>query len=394
MRRAALCFVGLVLIFARPLRAQLSQAFMLPSEQEVRRHGLVRHWFAVVPIDGVREQIERVTVAGDQLHFQTNMSRIHVLDAETGQWHWSAQIGEPLPNHFGSAYNSDSVFAISGVRLYRLNRRDGTLIWVVRLPEVPNAAPAADEENVVVGTLGGTIYLYDVDNGKLLWFYQTDRPISIRSLLLSDRVICGSEDGLVYVFPVVNDPRRTIFRFRTRAPISAPMSYWGRKIIVASQDAMVYAVHLRSGRVYWIHSAGNPVNEPVAVIEKRVYVTPRDVGLHVLDVDTGEVLWKYPRAKRFVAASDKRVYLSDKLGQLVMLDLQTGRLLDVWDTHRFDFLPFNEQNDRVYLVSRRGLVVCVREAAHEKALVHERLTPQAEEAQAPEELTAKPKPGD
>jgi len=253
------------------------------------------------------------------------------------------------------------------------------------LPEVPNAAPSADEEIVTIGTLGGTIYVYDADTHEQLWYYQTDGPISIRSLLTDYKVICGSEDGLVYVFPAANEPRRTVFRFRTRAPISAPMSYWGRKIIVASQDAMVYAVGVRSGKVHWIHSAGNPVEEPVAVIDKRVYVTPRGAGLHVLDVDTGEVLWKYPHAKRFVAASDKRVYASDKLGQLIMLDRQTGRLLDVWDTHRFDFLAYNDQTDRVYLVSRRGLVVCVREAAREKPLVHERLTPQAEDVAAPEE---------
>jgi hypothetical protein len=389
MRRVAFYFACSLLMFARPVWAQTSQAALLPSEQEARRHGLVRHWFAVVPVDGVREQVQTVTVAGDQLHFQTNMSRIHVLGSETGQWQWTAQIGPPLPNHFGSAFNSTSVFAVSGVRLYRLNRQDGTLIWVVRLPDVPNAAPSADEEIVTLGTLGGTLYVYDAETRQQLWYFQTDRPISIRSLLLDYKVVCGSEDGLLYVFPVANEPRQTIFRFRTRAPISAPMSYWGRKIIVASHDAMVYAVDVRSGRVHWIHSAGNPVEQPVAVIDKRVYVTPRNGGLHVLDVDTGEVLWKYPRAKRFVAASAKRVYLSDKLGQLIMLERQTGRLLDVWDTHRFDFLAYNDQTDRVYLVSRRGLVVCVREAAHEKPLVHERLTPQAEGPQAPEQVPAK-----
>jgi len=373
------------LLVAGSAAGQSSQALLLPSEQQVERHGLVRHWYAVVPVDGTREQIETVTVGDDQIHFQTNMSRIHVLDAETGQWLWTAQIGDPLPNHFGCANNSDSVFAISGVRLYRLNRADGSLIWVTRLPEVPNAPPSADERIVAVGTLSGTVHVYDVDTGKEQWFYQTNAPISIRALLVDDKVICGSEDGILYVFPVVNDRRHTIFRFKTRAPISAEMSYWGRRLIVASEDTLVYAVHVRSGQPFWIYSAGDPVKKPVAVIDQRVYVTPEYGGMHVLDAETGEIVWKYPRASRFVACSAKRVYATDRIGQLLVLDKETGRLLDLWDTHQFDIFAFNDRNDRLYLVSKGGLVVCVREPEHEKPLVHERLTPRGEDqAEGPE----------
>src|SRR5262245_36929954 len=102
MRRLALLSTCLWVLVG-PALAQVNLGQSLPTDQAAARYGLTRRWYAFAPVDGLRESIQRVTVVENQLHLQTNSSRIHVLDCETGKLLWSAQMGNPTPGQFGSA---------------------------------------------------------------------------------------------------------------------------------------------------------------------------------------------------------------------------------------------------------------------------------------------------
>lgn len=371
--RISSSFLCLVLV-AGTANAQDSLRQLLPTDEVAARHGLVRRWYAFAPVDGVREAVQRVTVVGTQVHLQTNSSRIHVLDSESGKLLWSAQMGPPIPGQFGSAINSNSVFAMNGSFLYRLNREDGALLWSVRLAQVPNAAPAADEERVIVGTQDGRVYVYNVNTKEVVWYYQTNGPISTPAVLLDDKIVCASQDGKVYIFQPSS--RKPMVRPMPDKPVSAPMAVWGRTVLLPSADFYVNAVDVRTGDTLWRYSSGNEILRPLSIIDNDIFVTPEDSGMHVLDAENGSVRkWWHPRAYQFVTASKARVYAADKYGQLLILDRGTGRQLDAWETQQFDFRVRNESTDRLFLVTKAGLVVCLHEKQYKEPLMHEQVQP-------------------
>ena len=366
--QSLLCLV----LVAGTVNAQEGLRQVLPTDEAAARHGLVRRWYAFAPIDGVREEVLRMTVVGTQVHLQTSASRIHVLDSETGKVLWSAQMGPPIPGQFSSAINSHSVFAINSSTLYRLNREDGAQLWSVRLPQVPSAAPAADEERVVASTRDGRIYVYNINTKEVAWYYQTNALIAMPALFVDEKIACASKDGKLYVFQPGS--RNPVVRFTTDKPVSAPLAGWGRVVMVPSEDYYVYAVDVRTGDTKWQYSTGSAIRRAITVINNDVFVTPEDSGMHVLDAENGtNRKWWHPRATEFVAASRGRIYAGDKHGQLLILDRGNGRQLSVWDTHRFDFRVHNESTDRVFLVTKAGLVVCLHEKENKEPLIHEKV---------------------
>jgi outer membrane protein assembly factor BamB len=373
MRRFASLSVWCLCIIGGSSLAQDNIAQLLPTDQSVERYGLVRRWFAYAPVDGLRESIKRVTVVGDQIHLQTNASRLHVLDSETGRLLWSAQMGIPTSGQFGSAINSDSVFVINGSRMYRLSRDDGSQLWSVRLPQAPNAAPNADEDRVIVSTLDGRLVVYNSHTKEIVWFYQTNGPISTPAALLDDKIACASQDGKMYVFQPTS--RNPTVRYQTEAPVSAPIATWGKTALLPSQDFNLYAVDVRNGDTQWRYSSGSEIRRPVSVIDNDVYLAPEDGGMHALNAETGSRLWRHPRAQEFVAASKTRVYAGDRFRQVLILDRATGRQLGAWNTNPFDFRASNESNDRIYLVTKTGLVVCLHEKENQDPVNHPKVLP-------------------
>jgi outer membrane protein assembly factor BamB len=371
MRRIALVSAW-CLYLCSPASAQDFKQ-LLPSDQVVAHYGLTRRWYSHAPVDGVRESIRIVSVVGDQLHLQTDASRIHVLDTETGKLLWTAQVGAPIRGQFGSATNSNSVFVINGSRLYRLSRDDGSQLWSIRLPQTPNAAPSADEDRVMVTTLDGRILVYNVSNKEVLWYYATNGSISMPPALLDDKIACASQDGRLYVFQPTS--RNPTMRYQTQAPVSAPLAVWGRTVLLPSQDFNLYAVDVRNGDTLWRYSSGSEIRRPVSVVDNDVFVAPDDGGLHVLHAETGARLWRHPRAQNFVAASKTKVYAADRFGQLLILDRANGRQIDAFNATQFDFQARNENTDRIYLVTKGGLVVCLHEKENENPLVHEKVVP-------------------
>jgi outer membrane protein assembly factor BamB len=361
-------FIYLILI-SGTVNAQDNLRQLLPTDEAAARHGLVRRWYSFAPVDGIRETVHQVTVSGKQVHLQTSASRIHVLDSETGKLLWSAQLGRPVPGLFGSAINANSVFAVNGPHLYRLNREDGSQFWSTRIPQVPGAAPAADEEHVIVTTREGRVYLFDANTKEVLWYYQTNAEISMPATLLDEKIACASQDGKLYIFQPGS--RNPIHRYATGKPISAPMAAWGRTILLPSQDFFVYAVDVRTGDTMWRYSSGSEIRRKLTVIDNDVFVTPEDSGMHVLDAENGaDRKWWHPRARDFVAATKNRVYAADKYGQLLTLDRATGRQISVWDTHQFDFRVHNDSTDRILLVTKSGMVVCLHEKENKEPLAH------------------------
>ena len=141
-------------------------------------------------------------------------------------------------------------------------------------------------------------------------------------------------------------------------------------VVAASCDGFLYAIQEESGDTLWRFSTGEPIVEPPAVIDDRVYVTTQLGGMYCLDRQTGSSVWRADDVMRFVAATKTRVYATDDTGRLLTLSATSGAQLDAMPIGRVSFVLANSDTDRIYLVSEGGLIQCLRETEQYQPLMH------------------------
>jgi hypothetical protein len=139
-------------------------------------------------------------------------------------------------------------------------------------------------------------------------------------------------------------------------------------IIAGGRDGFVYAVVERSGDTLWRFPAGDSIIRSPVLLDDRLFVTTQLGGMYCLDAKTGKDKWWAAQVMQFIAASKERIYTADRQGHLLVLNAQTGQRLDALDVGDLSLAVPNSENDRLYLVSKTGLVQCLRETDQEKPL--------------------------
>lgn len=152
----------------------------------------------------------------------------------------------------------------------------------------------------------------------------------------------------------------------------------GGLAVVGTDSGNVFAINDANGKVRWTYLTQKPVRERVAAFKDAnasepaydVYV-PVDSGeFFALDMKTGLEIWRTAGVKRLISASATRLYVFDQLDRLAILDRESGVRLKTLALTPTKFQIFNQETDRVYLVSADGLVQCLRETQQVEPLLH------------------------
>src|SRR5262245_57165373 len=140
-----------------------------PSREVLDRLSLTQAWRVKIPTEGHRDGFLSIQVipgktpkARAQIIVQLLSGAVLLLDAETGDTLWRSPTGEPYWQGRAAAYNSNSVFVTRREYLFIMDRANGDHRLEIVDPRskqrshglpltgVPSAAPAADDETVVV----------------------------------------------------------------------------------------------------------------------------------------------------------------------------------------------------------------------------------------------------
>jgi outer membrane protein assembly factor BamB len=258
---------------------------------------------------------------------------------------------------------------------------------VQTLPALPTSPTACDEQHVMVGLSNGKLTAFDLyasnDKKKALydvpraaWNWQTGGgALTSRPLPAQQFVAFGGRDGKLYValsslpedmIPVL------LFRIGTGGEIFAPLGAYGtRTILVPSADKNVYAVDLFTATVKWTYPSGAPVMQMPLAADQDVYAVNLEGLLTALDAESGERRWMTStHGGRVISVSAKKIYLESHDDDLFIVDRGTGHILaDPRSTHQraglnlrdYDLSLTNDLNDRLYMATRSGLVISLRE---------------------------------
>jgi outer membrane protein assembly factor BamB len=350
----ATCVAQLVaspLVHAEPL---------LITHEQAARHGLERAWFAQVPVDASRSRVSTWYLYRDRLYGVTNSGIVTALNAETGEQLWSRQVGKPGYPAFGPGANADFLGVVSGSKLYVLDRHDGRLMFSRALGSAPSSGPALSEKYAFVALVTGRIEGYLLaDPAAQPWYYQSKGRTFLRPTTTGTIVSWPTAAGYLYVSRA-DDPG-VLFRLETSADIVTSPAHMEPFLYIASQDGYLYCVHQSTGEEQWRYSTGYSIDSSPAIVGQHAYVASTEPAIHALDAKSGQLLWMAPGVSHFAAQGKQGVYTSDRYGNLIVLDAKTGNPLSRMHVADGMSTIVNDQSDRIFLVSDRGLVQCLRE---------------------------------
>jgi outer membrane protein assembly factor BamB len=364
----------------------------LVSDTQARHLGLVRAWNAQVRLNPARNEVERAVLEGDRLTVLTSAGVVQELDALTGRTVWIAPVGNPDHPSLGPAASDKYVALLNGSTLLVLDRADGKPIIVRPIGGAPGAAPAIGRDYVFVPLAVGRIEGYPLGEQKLTpWYYQSYGRAMVAPLATPESFVWTTDSGHLYVGRG-GENLGVRFRLETGSDIVAEPAYGAPYVYVATMEGEVFSMEETTGERRWKYATGFPVTRAPAVVGKKVYVTSDEPMLHCVDAEKGTELWQAPHVSQFAAASAKRVYGVDDLGSLMVLDAANGSVLGRIPTDSSTFALVNDQTDRVYLVSKDGVVQCLHEIGVPEPMYHQpKVQPEPPKPEAqPAESTASP----
>lgn len=411
------------------------------TEGLAAQHGLTRSWFTQVEMDPGRSRLKNLVLFDGILYAQTDRAMIHAIDAETGATLWAKQIGRPEHPSMTPGIGRTLLAVINGSRLYVANRLNGKILLETDIDGTPGAGPAVSDQRVYVPTVTGRLLAYRVeqvadplkelakenplspeesttqnaeDSQNIRLSQQTTKPLSYqakgramsqplvtRQSETEEYIVWPTDQGYMYIGRIDRTSPLQIevkYRLQTAAPITAEPTYLPPDpdisgdsgiILAASGDGYINAILEKTGESLWRFSTGEPLAQPAVVIDERVYAATSLSGLHCINVKNGKQIWYAPGIVQFSAAGKNRLYVVDKLGITRVLDAATGTQLDSLPTAALPLKLLNDDTDRIYLATSKGLIQCLHEVELTKPLSHGETRRQAAEKTATQSSTQK-----
>jgi hypothetical protein len=373
----------LVIGFGSNLFAQGALKAELPSDITLGRIGLQRGWWAQASIDPIQDRVKSVVSDEQVTIVQSSTGLVTAFDNANGHRLWAVQVGDPHELRFAGVTNERLLLIISGTTMYALDKRNGEVAWQVVVPTAASAPPGMDELRAYVGSVNGTVYAFDLkfleklskdprlanDAYKSLkWQYKTGARIMYPPVSTGNVVVVASTDACLYGF--TTRERKLLFQFETDQPLSTPITQVGRLIFIATSDRKAYCLDAETGAIKWELLSGLNLRQAPKVIGDHVFLRPEGYGMRCLSIAKASLIWTNRQAVSFLAATPAVVYASDSLGNVLLLDQKDGHQLGAFSMRQFPIRVANDRTDRMYFVSNRGLVVCVRERERDFPLFH------------------------
>jgi outer membrane protein assembly factor BamB len=422
MRRRYFLVASLITVSCACSSLWAARSDLVP-EPTAAQHGLARSWFAQVELDQGSGGISNMLLYEGTLYVQTSTAMMHAVDAETGKTLWSKQVGRPKHPSMPPDAKGDLLVTINGSHLYLLNRFTGEILGDQEIKDAPGGGPALSSKRIYVPIVTGIIVAYRIEkpdekadsasdkaktkgasasrpqiqsapeqkfhickkappaycqsNGRALI-----QPLVTRDDRGGEYTVWPTDRGYLNLGRISHEIENSLavkYRLETGSTIVTRPAYLppdpksigdAGMVVAASCDGFLYAIQEETGETLWRFSTGEPIIEPPAVIDDRVYVATQMGNLYCLDRQKGENVWQAEDAMRFVAASKKCVYATDDAGHLLILSAASGARVDSMPIGQVSSVLANSDTDRIYLVSEGGLIQCLREAEQNVPLMH------------------------
>ena len=135
------------------------------------------------------------SISGNNVLIGSVDSFLYALDSASGKQVWKQRLGGQVLSK--PLVYPDSVFVGGGKDVYRLNPKDGSVVWRFQTQDLVEFNSCGDEQSLYFGSNDGNFYKID-KNGKLIWKFTTGARFWGDCKLYEDVVITTSWDRNCY----------------------------------------------------------------------------------------------------------------------------------------------------------------------------------------------------
>lgn len=334
-------------------RSQLYSTPQLPPREVLDRLNLKQAWFTAFPMDGRQDGFLSVTVTDRELLVLTRSGVVGAIDLESGRVLWRTLPGRAYKANVGLAYNTFSVYTMSGTDLYSLNRRTGQPQWNYRLPGGLSAAPVADDEQIYLCSSNMRLYAMRVPKYDSTGRFVSTEVVNLtlgRGLASPEtrEYVAQDRDYRVdptippqYQTPVAPQGPRPVLAWeaQTSQQLDLPPMVDMEMVVVSGNDPttprgpvgqlMGFTKFPQGGSPVEVFrfTLDAPLVASPGQYQNYAYVGGADANLYGLNMDTGRVEWRFivgDVINRRPIATEKDVFVISKRNGMARVDRQSG----------------------------------------------------------------------
>jgi outer membrane protein assembly factor BamB len=299
--------------------------------KSVGKSNHVRGYLKLKPV--VRKQVIYLAEPGGQ---------VQALDVVSGKANWTTDLGQNLVSGpaLGEGY---VVVGTSASTIVVLNQADGKIAWKGTLSGDALSKAVIADHKVIVKTIDGHLYAFELSSGKKIWVMDHGTPnlilkASSAPILVGNVIVVGFSDGkldgvdletgrilwqkgMVYASGS-SDVERLV-------DIDADPIVRDGLIYLASYQGYVAAFSISTGQFVWNKEAS--VYKNIAMDANTLYYVDSHDVIWALDRLNGQVRWKQLllkyRGLTEPLIMDSWLIFADKLGYLHILSKNNGEIL-------------------------------------------------------------------
>lgn len=367
----------------------------IPSRTSLAQVGLERHWFNAVPLSSGSSRVAAMNLAGKYLFAQTTDGLIACYDAESGKRYWTYDVHALTLKPSNISVNDKMAIATVGQKILGIDLANGAKVFESKLEDICSGGTAVSSSLAIAALANGKVQVFSIKHpgvdtcgdrhnaltcpklkpsvGSYIYAWQTNKSITAKPLLTEKLMAFASQDGKFYMAAV--GQRKIVHRVATKGPIRGNMGYYGTsQVIVGSEDQKIYSINIfepEDNATNWILPTSSPVNHAILVAGDDGFTVTKDGTFHAINLKDGTANWEMPVGRgKLLAITPGRIYGITEDGALAVVNRADGKILITpeqsyhsfgLDLRNYDFRMNNDVNDRVYLATADGIVLCLRE---------------------------------
>jgi len=250
---------------------------------------------------------------GSLIYFVSDDQQVYAADISTGAIKWKFQLNSLKPSYWewdyftaAPVFADETLWVGSGDgALYCLDAANGKQRWKFVTTGRVRAAPAVTQKVVYVPSNDGFVYALDRTSGKLLWKFTTDgagydsrkfgwdrNSIYAPPIVTDSMMIIASRDGKTYGVDLLTQQQRWSVTYGPTWAMSTSVK--DETVYIGwSDNNLITAINLRSGKEKWKFKAGSMVYSKALLTDHEVIFGSADEKLYCLNSLDGSGRWEY-----------------------------------------------------------------------------------------------------
>ena len=316
-------------------------------------------------------------VADNKIYILTNKNKIISYDLTNLQCLWEVSLGSKINENAKLSYKLGKIYINTGYReLLVLDAVTGQRVWYKTFNDVLFYRPLIlDNGNIVVQTMGDSLYLIDFNSGKFLWHYITEPEMLViqsdfSPILYKNNIISGFSSGELVSIDLSTGnvlwQTTHLEKYDTISDLSI-LNVISKPIIdnnygYFSANNKIFKIDLDTGKFIWQKQVLDIQN--LTKIGNILIATTSNKQIISLDTATGNIIWlnnlvinKKDRIIGFLLPLfiNNNLFVTTVNGDCYKLNIISGEIIETFNIKSKIVATFIT-NDELYLVKQSELL--------------------------------------